>query len=103
MVNPKMLGWQSVSPTYRAEEAFVIRTIAIHEFRRVQLHDPQLPPELLPDNWPGKIAYALCHDIYQRSYQNAQDYVLNSLRKENPEASQAAPYFYQRFNGLKPS
>ena len=35
------------------EQAFVIRTLLIHAYRRVQLHDPMLPIELLPDPWPG--------------------------------------------------
>ena len=86
--------------TLSPEYAFVVRTLTIHEFRRVQLHDPQLPLELLPANWPGKIAYTLCHDIYNASYQHAEQHVLETLRRENPDAPEAAAYFYQRFGGL---
>lgn len=82
------------------EQAFVIRTLAIHEFRRAQLHDPQLPPELLPLGWPGKTAYDLCHQIYNSTYSNAEIYLLDTLRQEDDSAPEAAGYFYQRFGGL---
>ena len=34
----------------------LLRTLLIHEFRRVQLRDPQLPDTLLATNWPGHAA-----------------------------------------------
>jgi phenylacetic acid degradation operon negative regulatory protein len=83
------------------EQAFVIRTLLIHEYRRMQLHDPQLPLELLPPNWPGKIAYELCRDVYVDTCESAEQYVLDTLRKEDGDAGEAAPYFYQRFGGLR--
>jgi phenylacetic acid degradation operon negative regulatory protein len=83
------------------EQAFVIRTLLIHEFRRVQLHDPKLPAELLPADWPGKDAYAICSEIYRKTYAGAEDYLLAALRREDEDAVEAAPYFYERFGGLK--
>ncbi|MFC6520906.1 PaaX family transcriptional regulator C-terminal domain-containing protein [Undibacterium arcticum] len=74
--------------------------MAIHEFRRAQLHDPQLPLELLPARWPGKTAYDLCYQIYHAAYANAEKYVLDTLRREDENAPEAASYFYQRFGGL---
>lgn len=94
---PKLLNMKNALDP---EQAFVVRTLAIHEFRRVQLHDPQLPLELLPARWPGKTAYDLCHQIYLAAYANAEDYVLETLRREDENAPEAAPYFYQRFGGL---
>ncbi len=94
---PKMLNARE---TLDAEQAFAIRILAFHAFRRVQLHDPQLPLELLPDNWPGKTAYDLCHRIYNATYAYAEQYILDTLRREDENAPQAAPYFYQRFGGL---
>lgn len=95
---PKLLNARNaVDP----EQAFVIRTLLIHEFRRVQLHDPQLPLELLPENWPGKTAYELCRQIYQSTYREVEQYLLDTLRREDEDAPEAAPYFYQRFGGLE--
>jgi phenylacetic acid degradation operon negative regulatory protein len=82
------------------EQAFAIRTLLIHAFRRVQLHDPQLPLELLPKKWPGTAAYDLCHDIYQLTYKKAEEYVWTTLRREDENVPQAAEDFYQRFGGL---
>jgi len=43
---------------------FIVRTLLIHEYRRLHLRDPLLPPRLLRANWPGAQAAALCRDIY---------------------------------------
>ena len=94
---PKML--EKAAPA-DPEQLFVIRTLAIHAFRRINLHDPQLPLELLPAEWPGKIAYELCCDIYQLTQEAAEQYILDTLRKEDENAPEAAGYFYERFGGL---
>lgn len=83
------------------EQAYVIRMLLIHTFRRVQLHDPQLPLALLPDSWPGKTAYELCHEIYQATYRDAEQYIIDTLQREDEAAPDAAAYFYQRFGGLE--
>lgn len=85
---------------YSDEQAFVARTLLIHEFRRIQLHDPQLPIELLPAGWAGKQAYELCRDIYRQVCGKAEQYILATLRAEDEHAPEAAPDFYERFDGL---
>jgi phenylacetic acid degradation operon negative regulatory protein len=86
--------------TLGAEQAFIIRTLLIHAFRRVELHDPQLPHALLPADWPGVRAYELCRDIYLRTYKEAEDYVSTALQREDDHVPDAVPDFYQRFGGL---
>lgn len=93
----RMLDSSDISP----EQAFVIRTLLIHAFRRVQLHDPKLPSSLLPDAWPGNDSYALCREIYRKVYDAAQSWLLAALRREDESAGDAAPYFYERFGGLR--
>jgi phenylacetic acid degradation operon negative regulatory protein len=46
------------------QACFIVRTLLIHEYRRLHLRDPLLPPRLLRVNWPGAQAAALCRDIY---------------------------------------
>jgi phenylacetic acid degradation operon negative regulatory protein len=46
-------------------EAFTARILLIHHYRRVVLRDPLLPLALLPGNWPGNAARALCGEIYR--------------------------------------
>lgn len=87
-------------PKPSAEQAFVMRTLLIHEYRRAQLHDPQLPLELLPKNWSGKKAYEICHQLYQLLLPCSQDYILATLRTEDENAPEADQYFYERFGGL---
>lgn len=83
------------------EMAFVIRILLIHEYRRAQLHDPQLPLELLPKNWAGKQAYELCQQAYRHLVNSSQRHILATLRAEDANAPSAEDYFYARFGGLK--
>ena len=55
-------GQDDVSP----EDAFMVRTLLIHDVRRLLLRDPQLPESLLPSSWPGSRARLLCRDLYRK-------------------------------------
>ncbi len=48
------------------EDAFLVRTLLIHDVRRLLLRDPQLPESLLPATWPGNRARLLCRDLYRK-------------------------------------
>jgi phenylacetic acid degradation operon negative regulatory protein len=50
------------------ENCFLVRTLLIHEYRRLHLRDPLLPEQLLREDWPGTKAAALCRDIYARVF-----------------------------------
>jgi phenylacetic acid degradation operon negative regulatory protein len=82
------------------EVAFVVRELTIHAFRRVTLHDPQLPLELLPPNWQGQAAYELCRAIYRATQADSERHVRDTLLREDAQAPGAAPYFFERFGGL---
>jgi len=82
------------------QQSFVIRALLMHAFRRVQLHDPLLPLELLPHNWPGIAAYELCRKIYQLTYADAEQYLTSALSREGDDVPDVAPSFYRRFGGL---
>lgn len=87
--------------TERAPQAdFVMRTLLIHAYRRVQLHDPQLPVELLPDPWPGAQAYEMTRTLYRILYRGAEEHIMSTLQREDPAAPPAEASFYQRFGGL---
>ena len=49
--------------TAGAGAAFLVRTLLIHEYRKVHLKDPLLPPALLPGGWVGAAAYELCRRL----------------------------------------
>jgi phenylacetic acid degradation operon negative regulatory protein len=48
------------------EEAFLLRTLLIHDYRRLLLRDPELPDVLLPVDWSGQKARLLCKELYRR-------------------------------------
>src|SRR5450830_236112 len=83
-----------------AEQAFIVRTLVIHAYRRVQLHDPQLPVELLPEPWPGAAAFELARELYKLSYVAAEEHIVAALRREDPAAPLAHEAFHDRFGGL---
>ncbi|WP_229219912.1 phenylacetic acid degradation operon negative regulatory protein PaaX [Rugamonas fusca] len=88
-------------PAVSTQQAFVVRSLLIHAYRRVQLHDPQLPVELLPDPWPGTQAYELARDIYRLVFAQAEEFIMATLRREDEHAPEADDSFYQRFGGLR--
>ncbi|MCA1939140.1 MAG: phenylacetic acid degradation operon negative regulatory protein PaaX [Dechloromonas sp.] len=48
------------------QDAFLLRILLIHDYRRMLLRDPELPEVLLPAQWPGQQARLLCKEIYRR-------------------------------------
>ena len=46
-------------------EAFAVRFAAVFEFFRITWDDPELPPELLPDDWPAARARARIAELYR--------------------------------------
>jgi phenylacetic acid degradation operon negative regulatory protein len=86
---------------FSAQQAFIVRTLLIHAYRRVQLHDPQLPVELLPEPWPGAAAYELARELYLRTCAPAEECVLAALRQEAADVPQAETAFFERFGGLR--
>ena len=58
-------SWIGRRETLADTDAFTARILLIHHYRRVVLRDPLLPTALLPADWPGKAARALCGEIYR--------------------------------------
>lgn len=57
------------------EQAFVIRTLLIHDYRKIHLRDPLLPHGLLPTDWIGAQAYSLCGDLYRSVFEAAESHL----------------------------
>jgi phenylacetic acid degradation operon negative regulatory protein len=87
-------------PQLANQDAFVVRSLLIHAYRRVQLHDPMLPLDLLPQPWPGSEAYALAQAIYRLTWERAEAHLMEVLRREDVDAPAADGGFYERFGGL---
>ena len=87
-------------PTLEPESAFVVRTLLLHEFRKVHLRDPLLPAPLLAADWAGFAAYELCRDLYARVFQPAQVHLATHARRLRGPLPSIDPATYARFGGL---
>lgn len=59
-----LLDWIGAGGQLSDLDALVARILLVHEYRRVVLRDPLLPPALLPEGWAGVPARELCKKIY---------------------------------------
>jgi len=80
------------------QTAFVLETLLIHSWRRVVLHDPRFPTDLLPDNWQGLVGYDLCRRLYLRLFEQAGEFVAHHL--DEGESFIRARDYFARFGGL---
>jgi phenylacetic acid degradation operon negative regulatory protein len=83
------------------QQCFVVRTLLIHAYRRVLLRDPLLPAALVPLDWPGAAAYALCRDFYRLTHRSAERYLAATLASAQEDFPPADAAFHARFGGLE--
>jgi phenylacetic acid degradation operon negative regulatory protein len=82
--------------------AFQIRTLLIQEYRKILLRDPQLPADLLPDDWHGLEAYRLCRSLYRSVFAAADDFLAAAISTPDGPLPLPGDDYYRRFGGLKP-
>ena len=82
--------------------AFTVRTLLIHEYRRLHLRDPLLPHALLPGGWPGFAAAGLCRSIYAEVFEASEAYLTASAVPLEGALPAADPTILQRFGGFAP-
>jgi phenylacetic acid degradation operon negative regulatory protein len=78
-------------------QATLIRTLLIHEYRRILLNDHELPKEMLPLNWPGFAATELVKILYARLANRACRYITSTLENESGLLPSAGREFSLRF------
>jgi phenylacetic acid degradation operon negative regulatory protein len=79
------------------QQWFMIRTLLIHAFRRIVLHDPLLPIELLPDPWIGAQAYTFVSKIYWQSLSGSEAHLSAVLGSTPDEVKRAGMQLRKRF------
>ncbi len=82
------------------EENHVLRTLLIHEYRKIVLRDPMLPDSMLPTPWHGHQAYQLCRDLYRALEEPARHYLDDRFETRAGRWPRANPDFFGRFGGL---
>lgn len=60
-------------------DAFFVRTLLIHEYRKVLLRDPNLPQALLPTGWSGLHARQLCEALYGQLFSSSEVFLLEQV------------------------
>ena len=65
-------------------EAYALRTMLVHELRRIRLRTPDIPPELLPREWIGDLAYDVAADLYSRLSRSAARALSQILEVDYP-------------------
>lgn len=82
-------------------DAFVLSVLLVHEYRRILLNSAELPPELLPGDWPGHAARDLAARLYQRLHVAAAAHAGAALANDDGPLPAPDAAFAQRFGGLR--
>jgi phenylacetic acid degradation operon negative regulatory protein len=82
------------------EAAFILRTLLLHEYRKIHLRDPLLPASLLPQHWPGAQAHEICRRLYAKVFLASERYLSATVQTIAGSLPAAAPDIFQRFGGL---
>lgn len=90
----------SEASSLQPEDAFQIRTLLIHEYRRVLLKDTDLPHRVLPKNWIGHQASNLTTQLYKLTQQDAMVFLRHNMQTTKGLLPAASPSYYRRFGGL---
>jgi len=81
-------------------DGFLVRTLLIHEYRKIHLRDPLLPPPLLPADWPGTAAYELCRTVYESVFLAAERHLTALGERLDGRLPAPEAEAYRRFAGL---
>lgn len=93
-------GLLAAMPVLDPRDAFVLRTLLIHEYRRLLLKSTELPPVLLPAQWPGHAARDLTAALYRRLHAPASSYCQSALENALGPLPPPSTAFLTRFGGL---
>ena len=81
--------------------AFQLRTLLIHEYRRIHLLGPDLPADLLPNGWAGAKARTLCGGIYRQVFESAESHLVATAARVGDPLPPPKPETRRRFGGLE--
>jgi phenylacetic acid degradation operon negative regulatory protein len=88
-------------PDLLPEVAFVIRTLLVHEYRKIHLRDPLLPRALLPAEWIGDSAYELCRELYRSVFAAAEAHLSSTAGTLDGGLRTLEGAALRRFGGLR--
>jgi len=94
---PVLAQWQSHAGAMDEASAFLIRSLLIHDYRRLLLRDPQLPGVLLPAQWAGHEARQLCRQLYGLLLAPSERHLNQKLRLADGQTPLASALVGERF------
>lgn len=77
--------------------ALLARLMLIHDYRRIVLRDPLLPPRLLPDDWIGRAAYRDARGLYRKLARPAERWIDRHLHGADGALPPPDAGFQKRF------
>ncbi|MGH8299554.1 MAG: phenylacetic acid degradation operon negative regulatory protein PaaX [Steroidobacteraceae bacterium] len=92
-----------VSDTPSAQAAFVVRTLLVHEYRKIHLQDPLLPPPLLPPEWAGTEAYELTAELYSAVFAAAERFLDETAGTISGALPPVDAAIHARFSDARPA
>lgn len=82
------------------EDAFILRILLIHDYRRLLLKDPVLPEPLLPADWQGGAARDLTVAVYRHVAAAADRHLVAKLDTYSGKIPAPDEAYWRRFGGL---
>jgi len=70
-------------PPADGHSLLLLRILCLQEYRRILLSDPELPAEMLPENWEGYAAQALAGEIYRAVAAHSSRWINRKLHNAN--------------------
>jgi len=82
------------------ELSFQIRTLMLHEYRRVLLRDPDFPEAMLPNGWIGFEANDLARRLYALLSENSLDFIYKNMENAQGALPEVNVQYFKRFGGI---
>jgi phenylacetic acid degradation operon negative regulatory protein len=82
------------------ERAFLLRTLLIHDYRRILLRDPELPIDMLPIDWAGFNAHNVTADIYKCIGAGSANWFSDTMENAMGSLPPADSVFFRRYGGI---
>ena len=79
------------------QQSFLLRTLLIHEYRRILLKDHELPEDMLPESWAGFAAHSLVSQMYGQLAESSNRYITATLQNAQGSLPCVDDVFWQRF------
>jgi len=79
------------------QEAFALRIMMMHYFRRVALRDPRLPASSFDGDWPGDQAYRLIGEVYHQLLPASEAYLEQTLEGQPSQTISSGNRLQRRF------